>query len=96
MKLSCPECNAKYSLDISKIPAASDKGIIVTCPKCKHKFPLDLKSTDSGTEGDKSGHEIIIPCPHCGHINVSSQKCAGCGKSFSQDDIDKFKVTIGS
>lgn len=91
MKLQCPGCKANYNLDISKIPAVTEKGITVTCPKCKHKFPLHIKPEDSS----KNGKEIIIPCPACGHVNLSTQKCAGCGKIFTENELAKLKITVG-
>jgi predicted Zn finger-like uncharacterized protein len=93
MKLHCPECKAKYSLDTDKIPAASDKGITVTCPKCKHKFPLELKPIEP-VVNKKTGQEVIVPCPSCGHISISLKKCSGCGKEFTQADVEKLKINI--
>jgi predicted Zn finger-like uncharacterized protein len=93
MKLHCPECKAKYSLDTDKIPAASDKGITVTCPKCKHKFPLELKPREPVAK-NKASQEIIVPCPSCGHISISQKKCSGCGKAFTQEDVAKLKINI--
>ncbi len=91
MKLQCPGCKANYNLDTSKIPVATEKGITVTCPKCKHKFPIHIKPEESST----AEKEIIIPCPTCGHINLSTKKCAGCGRIFTDDELAKLKITIG-
>ena len=94
MKLQCPECKAHYNLDASKIPAVTEKGITVTCPKCKHRFPLQVKSVEN-TENISQEESIIIPCPACSHVNISLNKCAGCGKVFTEDEIEKYKITIG-
>jgi predicted Zn finger-like uncharacterized protein len=95
MKLQCPECKAKYSLDTDKIPAASGKGVTVTCPKCKHQFPLELKQKEPVAKS-KTGEEIIVPCPSCGHISISQKKCSGCGKVFTQEDVAKLKINLSS
>ena len=95
MKLQCPGCNAKYNLDTSKIPSIPEKGITVTCPKCKHKFPLKLKSKESKTDASKQKKDMLIPCPDCGHVNISSPKCLGCGRAFTKEELEKLKITIG-
>jgi len=94
MKLQCPECKAHYNLDVSKIPAVTEKGITVTCPKCKHKFPLQLKPEEISEDIPRE-EAIIIPCPACSHVNISSDKCAGCGKVFTEEEIEKLKITVG-
>ncbi|NLA75854.1 MAG: hypothetical protein GX846_10365 [Deltaproteobacteria bacterium] len=93
MKLHCPECKSKYSLDTSKIPVASDKGITETCPKCKHKFPLTPDPEKAGTE-ENIKQEILVPCPSSGHISISQTKCPGCGKVFTREDMERLKITI--
>ena len=95
MKLQCPECKAHYNLDITKIPGVTEKGITVTCPKCKHKFPLHIKLEVTSIANSLKKEEMIIPCPACGHVNISSKKCAGCGKEFTKDEQDKLKIKIG-
>lgn len=95
MKVQCPECKANYNLDISKIPAIPEKGITVTCPKCKHKFPLNIKPQESKSDKSQQKEDIIIPCPDCGHVNISSKKCMSCGKVFTQEELNKLKITIG-
>ncbi len=94
MKIHCPECKTKYSLDTDKIPAAPNKGITVTCPKCKHKFPLTIEPKESVEENKNTVQEILIPCPSCGHISISQKKCPGCGKVFTHEDVEKLKITI--
>ncbi len=94
MKVQCPECNSNYNIDPSKVPSASDKGITVTCPKCKHKFPLEVKKEEPiETKNEKK--DMIIPCPDCGHVNISVKKCSGCGKIFSDEELEKLKIMIG-
>ena len=95
MKVQCPGCNARYNLDTSKLPAVPEKGVTVTCPKCKKKFPLVIKPQDIKTDTGKAKQDIIIPCPDCGHVNISSPKCLGCGKMFTKEELAKFKITIG-
>ena len=96
MKLHCPGCNAKYNLDTSKIPAVPGKGITVTCPKCKHRFPLKITPEDSKADESGQKQDDIIPCPDCGHVNISSTKCLGCGRAFSKEELAKLKISIGS
>lgn len=95
MKLQCPGCYAKYNLDTSKIPAVPKKGITVTCPKCKCKFPLKLKPQESKSDDGKQKQDMLIPCPDCGHVNISSPKCLGCGRVFTKEELDKLKIKIG-
>ena len=95
MKLQCPGCNAKYNLDDSKIPAVPEKGITVTCPKYKQKFPLKLKPQESKADNSKQKQDMIIPCPDCGHVNISSPKCLGCGRVFTKEELAKLKISIG-
>lgn len=95
MKLQCPGCNAKYNLDASKIPAVPEKGITVTCPKCKQKFPLKLNPQESEADNSKQNQDMLIPCPDCGHVNISSPKCLGCGRVFTKEELAKLKISIG-
>ena len=94
MKVQCPKCNTNYNIDPSKVPDSPDKGITVTCPKCKQKFPLEIKKEES-SEKSKEKKDIIIPCPDCGHVNISVKKCSGCGKIFSDEELQNLKITIG-
>jgi predicted Zn finger-like uncharacterized protein len=95
MKVQCPGCNAKYNLDTSKIPVVPEKGITVTCPKCKQKFPLKVKPQESKEGTGEKKQDMIIPCPDCGHVNISSPKCLGCGKVFTKEELEKLKISIG-
>jgi ribosomal protein L32 len=97
MKVQCPGCKSIYNIDISKIPAIPEGGITTTCPKCKGKIPVRL---DAKSAGPKSGEEkesnVIIPCPQCGHVNVSSKVCVSCGKVFTKEELASLEISIGS
>ena len=84
MKVQCPGCNAKYNLDISKLPEVPEKGIAVTCPKCKHKFPLVIKKEETKTGETRKSQDIL-----------SSPKCLGCGKVFTKEEMTRLKISIG-
>ena len=92
MRVRCPKCKAGYQIDISKIPAIPEGGITTTCPKCKGEIPIKLES-DESTEAI---NEQLIPCPDCGHINISTKSCTQCGKVFSKEELEKMTIRIGS
>jgi ribosomal protein L37E len=96
MRVQCPKCKANYNIDISKIPAIPEGGITTTCPKCKGKIPISIDKNKPEPESGKSGETaVIIPCPQCGHFNVSAGACAVCGKIFTKEEIESLKITIG-
>ncbi|MBW1701181.1 MAG: hypothetical protein JRJ50_03500 [Deltaproteobacteria bacterium] len=63
----------------SKIP---EKGAYAICPKCKTRFYI--KKEPKAKKGEHQ--EEIIPCPNCGHLNISSDNCISCGKVLSRDE----------
>ena len=79
MKVQCSNCKAVYQIDESKIP---EKGAYATCPKCKTRFYIKKEPKAQKEEQQ----EEIIPCPNCGHLNISSNTCISCGKVFSRDE----------
>jgi predicted Zn finger-like uncharacterized protein len=87
MKVQCPNCKATYNIDDSKIP---EKGTHATCSKCKTRIEVKKKPKESAQEAS----QIIITCPNCGHVNISSEKCAQCGKVFSEEDKKKLGIEI--
>jgi predicted Zn finger-like uncharacterized protein len=87
MKAQCPNCKAVYNIDDSKIP---EKGAHVTCKKCQTRFPIK-KSASVQTKKDQ---QVIITCPNCGHVNISSDKCSQCGNQFSNEDFEKLSIQI--
>jgi len=91
MKVQCPNCKSVYNIDISKIPVIPEGGITTTCPKCKGKIPINL---DAAEPPKKQPKDQIIPCPECGHVNISTDICAGCGKVFSKEEIAKLVIPI--
>jgi len=96
MKITCPNCKTAYNIDISKIPVIPEGGITTTCPKCKGKIPITLESVPSKRQVSSKRRQIdqIIPCPACGHINISTNICTGCGKAFSKEEIEKLEIPI--
>ena len=94
MKAQCPKCNAIYNIDDSKIP---DKGAHATCAKCKTRFQIKKGQTvekKDNTVQENKEKQIIITCPQCGHINISSDKCVQCGNVFSETDKEKLAIQI--
>jgi hypothetical protein len=92
MKVQCPNCEARYNIDISKIPVIPEGGITTTCPKCKGKIPISL---DSAPATKEQNDDQIIPCPECGHVNISTKICTGCGKVFSKEELSNLVISIG-
>jgi DNA-directed RNA polymerase subunit RPC12/RpoP len=92
MKVKCPGCGATYNIDISKIPVIPEGGITTTCPKCKGKIPINL---DSGPSEPEQMIQLIT-CPECGHVNISTDKCAGCGKVFSKEEIARLVIPLSN
>ena len=90
MKVNCPNCRAEYNIDISRIPFIPEGGITTTCPKCKSKIPINLNNK----QPKKKFKDLIIPCPACGHVNISTDICAGCGKVFSKEEIAELEIPI--
>lgn len=87
MKAQCPKCKAVYNIDDSKIP---EKGAQATCPKCRTRFPVK-KGPLGQTE---KAQQVIITCPNCDHVNISTDKCSKCGTVFSSEDIEKLTIQI--
>jgi hypothetical protein len=90
MKVKCPGCETAYNIDISKIPVIPEGGITTTCPKCKGKIPITL---DSQPEKKEPKNQIFT-CPECGHVNISTDTCAGCGKVFSKEELGKLLIAL--
>ncbi len=87
MQVQCPDCKAIYNIDGSKIP---EKGAHATCSKCGKRFEIMKrpKEKDGGTS------QVIILCPDCGHVNVTSDKCVKCGRVFSEEDRERLTIHI--
>ena len=71
MKIKCPNCDASYNIDISKIPVIPEGGITTTCKKCNGKIPIKMEDRPQREER----RDQIIPCPECGHVNISTETC---------------------
>ncbi|NJK90035.1 MAG: hypothetical protein HC923_12040, partial [Myxococcales bacterium] len=57
MKVSCPSCAKRYSVDDARIPPT---GVTIRCPNCQHQFEA------------RHGFDDPAPaCPNCGHMPVS-------------------------
>ena len=84
MKVQCPNCEASYQIDDSKIP---EKGAFATCSKCKNRFQVKREAPQKESPAKiEAAEEVIIPCPDCGHWNISSDKCESCGKVFTAEE----------
>ena len=90
MKAQCPECKVIYKIDDSKVP---EKGGYITCNKCKARFKIIKKPVKQEENSQEQQKEIII-CPDCGHVNVTSESCTGCGHAFSTDEKKKLIITL--
>jgi len=90
MKVKCPSCKADYQIDTSRIAEIPKDGFSVTCPKCKKRVLVKLKTK-------KEEHqEEIVPCPNCGHVNISSKLCVSCGTVFSEEEKEKLAIKLDS
>ena len=87
MKAECPNCEAVYQLDDSKIP---EKGVYATCAKCQTRFHVKKEPKIQKEERQ----EEIIPSPNCGHVNISTDTCVRCGSVLSKEDKKSLKITI--
>ena len=97
MKIQCPKCHAGYNIDITKLPAIPEGGITVNCPKCKSKIPVSLSGQVQPQKAEKEKEPSkIITCPKCGHVNIDSKTCVSCGKVFTEEELDKLTISIGS
>lgn len=94
MKIQCPKCNTKYNIDITKIPEIPPQGIRTTCPKCKAQIPIRLGDIPAESAVKKGHKEAILPCPRCGHINVTTDKCSSCGVVFSDEEKSHLAIYI--
>jgi predicted Zn finger-like uncharacterized protein len=90
MKVKCPDCETEYKIDISKIPVSPEGGITTTCPRCKGKIPLNPYEEPKIQER----HDQLIPCPECGHVNISTKICINCGRVFSKEEIENLEIPV--
>ena len=91
MQIKCPSCDTSYNIDISKIPVIPEGRITAICKKCKGKIPIKIE--DKPQEEDR--RDQIIPCPECGHVNISTDTCVQCGKVFTEEEIAEIMIPIG-
>ena len=89
MKAKCTKCEAVYNIDDAKIP---EKGVFATCKKCQTRFQIKREETSTEAVAEEAPQDEIITCPYCSHVNIHTEKCAGCGKIFS--DEEKVELTV--
>ena len=84
MEIKCPECEAGYRIDESKIPA---KGVHARCPKCQARFLVPRES--------QTGKKI---CPNCGYERqptddefFSATDCPKCGVIYTKAEASVQK-----
>jgi predicted Zn finger-like uncharacterized protein len=103
MKVVCPECEAAYKVDETKLP---EKGANVKCHKCQHQFFIN-KERESGfdsseqiEEGIESSETAAVntqKCPRCKLPQDGADVCQYCGLVF--DDLknvqsEKIKAQV--
>jgi len=99
MKAQCPNCDAVYQIDDSKIP---DKGASVKCKKCETRFQIKkegqpqpkAEKPNAALAGSGESPAEIITCPECGRVNIGIEKCSGCGKTFTDNEKQELAIKI--
>lgn len=92
MKIECPGCQAKFSVDDSKIPA---RGAKTKCPKCggpifiqKPEPVFEQKPEQVFEQKPKPGQADFdddrIACPSCGYRQKPGRECVSCGVVFEK------------
>ena len=84
MKAQCPNCEAVYRIDESKIP---EKGAYAKCRKCQMRF---LIRRESDLQLDTTPRHNMT-CPKCGHEQPPSDRCTQCRIVFSKYDAAQQK-----
>ena len=92
MKVTCPKCEAVYSIDDSKIP---DKGAYGNCPKCKERFfvkkedtPSEPKKIEKTQEtSQKTGETNDFPFREDEIFEILKE-----GKNFSEKSTEKAQI----
>ena len=95
MKITCPNCKKKYTINEAKIPAGAKA---VKCKACGHRMPLKRKAPadrpviKKAAIAGASGKSPVIrrSCIYCGHNHALSRdeiapgtasvKCKSCGR----------------
>ncbi len=89
MIIQCEQCNVKYRLDESRIPAKRAK---VRCSRCQHVFLVSQENQFhretsiplSLDEVPKESAQDPFQCPQCGFQQPHSEECIKCGIIFSK------------
>jgi hypothetical protein len=78
MKVECPNCEKKYSVEPNHL---TQSAISVPCTACQTPFQIDLHAQ----------HTII--CPNCSFDQIKSKECKKCGIIFEKF-IEKSKIPL--
>lgn len=62
MKIKCPNCNAAYDMDESRVPAA---GLNIKCPRCKN--PFRVAKPDAEAPAAPAEAPVPLPAPQRGN-----------------------------
>ena len=85
---TCKKCQARFRISKQETPAAS---AVEATAEAVAEATAGVVAEAVSEEAPK---DTIISCPYCSHVNISTEKCAGCGKIFSEEEKTELTVHI--